>query len=107
VRTPLVPPEVLSQRLEEPAVPVGYAVGTRAEAIRLELVSGDITNYYRWLRGDGSKWKRVAGIEVGLDAPPIPFLRLPAMHAIIGLGRSLDEPFEDETRFYLAFRYRP
>ncbi|MFN2420989.1 MAG: hypothetical protein ABR527_06365 [Gemmatimonadota bacterium] len=107
VRTPLVPPEVLSQRLEEPAVPVGYAVGTWAEAIRLELVSGDITNYYRWLRGDGSKWKRVAGIEVGLDAPPIPFLRLPAMHAVIGLGRSLDEPFEDETRFYLAFRYRP
>jgi hypothetical protein len=82
-------------------------VGTRAEAVRLEFVSGDVTSYYRWIRTDGSKWKRVAGTEAGFDLPPTPFLRLPAIRAVVGLGRSLDEPFEDETRFYLALRYRP
>jgi hypothetical protein len=109
VRSPLVPPELLSQRVELPAVPVGYASGNRAASIQLAWVAGGVTTYYRWVSAGESidRWKRVTGIEIDSDAPAIPYLGLPGMRLIIGYGRSLDEPFEDEDRLYLAARYRP
>lgn len=66
-----------------------------------------MTSYYRWIRGSGSSWKRVAGIELAFDLPPLSWIRLPAISGSIGLGRSLDEPFEDKSRFTFALRYDP
>jgi hypothetical protein len=108
VRSPLIPPELLSQRLEDPAVPVGYAFGEKAASVRVEWVSGGVSTYYRWIAaGRSIDWKRVTGIEAAIDAPALPLLGLPAFHLVIGLARSLDPPFEGENRFYLSLGYRP
>jgi hypothetical protein len=95
-----------------PAVPVGYAAGDRAASVRLEWVSGGVSTYYQWLTAGESipsigSWKRVTGIEVGFDPPALPLLGLPATHLTLGLARSLDPPFEDENRFYVALSYGP
>jgi hypothetical protein len=88
---------------------VGYAAGNRAAAIRLEWVSGGVFTYYRWVSAGSSigDWKRVTGIEARVDDPPLPFLGLPGIGFTVGFARSLDPPFEDENRFYLALRYGP
>ena len=109
VRPPLLPSPVLSQRIEEPAVPVGYASGSKAASVTLEWVAGDVSTFYRWVSAGGSigDWKRVTGIELRVDEEALPFLGLPAFQATLGFARSLDEPFEDDNRFTFALRYDP
>ncbi len=109
--SPLLPPELLSQRLPLPAVPVGYATGTRAASLRIAWVSGGTGIYHQWVRagapGQKWRWKRVTGIESEVRTPALSYLGLPAIGMVIGFARSLDEPFEDDNRFYLAVRYEP
>lgn len=107
---PLFGGSVLSQRLPDPALPVGYAGGAEAASVRLAWVSpGGAETYYRWMSAGGSldDWVRVYGSEVALDAPPLPFLGLPPLRFVFGLARTLDPPLEDETRLYGGFTVGP
>jgi hypothetical protein len=41
-----------------------------------------------------------------VDAEAIPLVALPDLQFVAGYGRSLDPPYERETRFYAALTYR-
>lgn len=109
VGSPLVDPVVLSQRLPDPALPVGWAVGTRAASVRAAWRSNGRETYYRWTSAGESvgSWKRVFGSEISWTQPPIPFIALPAIDFTLGVARLLDPPLDGETRIYGSVRYRP
>ncbi len=110
VAPPLFGGPVLSQRLPDPAVPVGYASGEEAASVRLAWVSpGGAETFYRWMSAGGSvdRWVRVYGSQVALDAPRLPFLGLPPLRVVVGLARTLDPPADDETRLYGMFAISP
>ncbi|HET9332959.1 MAG TPA: hypothetical protein VFQ21_05190 [Gemmatimonadota bacterium] len=108
--SPLVDPELLSQRLPLPAVPVGYVAGERISTLRIELRGrGGLVPFW-WAGTAGEElgdWKRVVGIEWVLDRDGIPYLGLPATRLETGLARVLDEPLRKETRGWLSLSFRP
>lgn len=107
--SPIADPAVLSQRLADPALPVGWATGERAASIRLAWRSAGGETYYRWTSAGASigSWKRVVGSEVSLSQPPVAFLGLPAIDFTLGVARLLDPPLDGETRLYGSLVYRP
>lgn len=109
VASPLVDPVVVSQRLADPAVPVGWATGERAASVRLAWRSGGGETYYRWTSAGESigSWKRVFGSELSWSQPPLAFLGLPAVDLTLGVARLLDPPLDGESRLYGSVRYRP
>ncbi|HUP19035.1 MAG TPA: hypothetical protein VM778_03675 [Gemmatimonadota bacterium] len=102
IRPPLFDPALVSQRLSEPAVPVGYASGEEAASIRIAWVSEGSEIFYRWMSAGDSigRWKRVYGSQVAVDVPWLPFLAIPPLEVHVGVARTLDPPLEDETRLY-------
>lgn len=109
VGSPLVDPAVLSQRLPDPAVPVGWAIGTRAASVRVAWRRDGVETYYRWTSAGASigSWKRVFGTEIDFDVPPVPIIALPSIDFTLGAARLLDPPLDGETRIYGSLRYRP
>lgn len=109
VAPPLFDPAVLSQRLPDPALPMGWASGTEAASLRVAWRSRGGETYYRWTSAGESigRWKRVLGSEVAWRAEPLPFLGLPAFDFTLGVARLLDPPLDGETRIYGSLRYRP
>ncbi|MDX1661009.1 MAG: hypothetical protein R3326_04385 [Gemmatimonadota bacterium] len=109
VVSPIVDPAVISQRIPDPALPVGWSVGERAASIRLAWRSDGGETYYRWTSAGESigSWKRVVGSEASWSQPPVAFLGLPAIDLTLGVARLLDPPLEGETRLYGSVRYRP
>ncbi len=109
VASPLVDPVVVSQRLADPAVPVGWATGERAASVRVAWRSGGGETWYRWTSAGESigSWKRVFGSELSWSQAPLAFLGIPAIDLTLGVARLLDPPLEGETRLYGSVRYRP
>lgn len=108
VAPPLFDPAILSQRIPEPAVPVGYAKG-EPETYSVEIGSGALAARYRWLEGgeEPGRWRRVVAAEARYDQAALPLLRLPATRIAVGVGRALDPPFDDETRLWAVLALRP
>ena len=48
-----------------------------------------------------------SGVEVNLASDPIPLVKLPGLSVRLGAARILDEPLEDENRFWLGLAWRP
>lgn len=107
--TPLFDPAVLSQRLPDPALPVGWATGTEAASVRVAWRSPGGETYYRWVSAGSSigDWKRVVGTAIEWRTDPVPFLGLPAIDVGLGVARIFDDPLDGDTRIHAHLRYRP
>jgi len=100
----------LSQRVSAPSVPVGYAAGRKLGMGRLSArVPLSVQPYALWLSaGDKlTRYQRIVGAEREWDLSGIGFARLPATVVRFGVGYSLDEPYHEKIRPYLAITYRP
>lgn len=106
---PLFDPALLAQRVVMPALPVGVAIGTRAASYRVEL-SGDRIRPYFWSASVGDElrtWHHVVGLEWSYDFEGLWSVGFPNTQFIFGVGYSLSEPLQHETRGYVALSYRP
>ena len=106
--SPLIDPDLLPQRITMPALPLGVATGSRFATYRVSLPSLALTPYY-WAASAGEslgQWHRIVGLEWTFDMDGFAPARLPGVHARIGAGYSLDEPFRKKARVYIGLRYR-
>ena len=110
VAPPLTDPSLLSERVAEPALPVGIGYGRAVLRYRLATdVPGPLLAYFDGLSAGGSlaSWHRVYGAELKFATPSLGFARLPAVHILTGVGYSIDAPFRYKLRGYAAVRYEP
>jgi hypothetical protein len=110
VAPPLTDPSLLSERVAEPALPVGIGYGRAVLRYRLATdVPGPLLAYFDGLSAGGSlaSWHRVYGAELNFKTPSLGFARLPAVHILTGVGYSIDAPFRYKLRGYAAVRYDP
>jgi hypothetical protein len=106
---PLFDPALLSQRLTHPGLPLGYAGGRRALAVRGGATLLGLEPYL-WIVSAGEdlvRWQRVIGTEQTLAIPALPLVFLPSTILQAGVAYSLDEPVRHQTRAYLVLRFRP
>jgi hypothetical protein len=106
---PITDSALFSQRLAEPALPLGVAGGRHLLLQRVEDVIGPMAIYYDRLQTTASHTSThdVYGAEVRAAFPPVPFLALPSVSATGGVGYSISAPFKYKLRGYLALRYAP
>jgi hypothetical protein len=110
-RPPLMDDAILPQRITMPALPTGVAVGDRVFAFHASLPTGPLWPYYFGAsvaeRGESfERWHRVVGAELRLGTEAIALVALPDVQLVVGYGRSLDEPYRRESRFYTTLTYR-
>lgn len=106
---PLFDPAVMSQQVAMPALPAGALVGRQLTVLQARLDMGGLTAFGwagRVVSGRGG-WQRVVGIEQEVDTDPVPIARIPGMHAIAGIGYTLDEKPNRVLRFYGMATLRP
>ena len=110
VAPPLTDSAILSQRIAEPALPLGIGYGRAIMRYRFATdAPGPLLAYFDGLSAGGSlrSWHRLYGAELKFAVPPIGFVHTPAATATAGVGYSLNEPFKYKLRGYLAVRYQP
>lgn len=110
IRSPLVDPSVLSQRVALPATPVGVAGGRELYAYRVDALLGFALEPYYAAYGSRGGFRdpfRVIGAERTFASPAAPFIRLPALRMQAGVAYTLDAPFAYKTRGYVSLTYRP
>ncbi|MGE5182679.1 MAG: hypothetical protein ACM31C_11480 [Acidobacteriota bacterium] len=64
-------------------------------------------SYWEPVRAPASGWQRVLGAEQELETDPIPLLHAPGIHAVLGVGYTLDERPRRTWRLYGMTRFRP
>ena len=106
----LFDPAILSQQIAMPALQRGFLRGDGVRSWSAEIYGIlPVTPFY-WAadaRGDGRDWFRLYGVRSELEAPPIPYIRLPAVRVRFGLARLLDDPGKDDWRAWIALGYAP
>ena len=109
----LLPRSALANRIVVPALPAGTLLGEDYEGWRAEL-DGLLPAQLFWeshrLWSSGLKstdWFTLAGLEWRFETPPVPLARLPALDLRVGVAQTFDEPFEDETRWWVSVVARP
>jgi hypothetical protein len=106
---PLTDTALLSQRIVEPALPVGAVSGRQVLTQRLEYEAGFLAIYYdRFMTPrDGNARHDLYGAELRGTVPPVPFLAVPSASIVAGAGYSISAPFAYKLRGYVAVRYAP
>jgi Tol biopolymer transport system component len=106
---PLFDRALLAQRVVMPALPTGLSLGTRAASYRIGLPGDGIRPYF-WSASVGNglrDWHHVVGLEWSYELTGLWSVGFPDTRFTCGIGYSLSEPFEHETRGYVALSYRP
>lgn len=110
VGAPLTDPLFLAQRHAQPLLPLGALDGTRLLAFRAATPVGPLTFVYSGASAnDGgrfSRWQRTPALEVGFASPAIPMQSVPAVSAVAGVGRALDQEGRP-IRGYFTVSLRP
>jgi hypothetical protein len=106
---PLTDTALLSQRMPELALPVGVVTGTQILGQRLEDEVGPMAIYYdRFITpADHSEKHDLFGAEARGGLPPVPFLAVPRISGVAGVGYSISEPYKYKLRGYVALRLTP
>ncbi|HEX9105790.1 MAG TPA: hypothetical protein VF832_01145 [Longimicrobiales bacterium] len=106
---PLFDGSLMPQQVSMPALPAAALVGRRVLAGRASLDWAGATFYFWGARAQGGTpgWQRVIGAEQEVDTDPIPLLRIPGIHALIGVGYTLDEQPRSTWRVYGMTTLRP
>ncbi len=112
----ILPSDVLSQRLEMPALPSAISVGSSAFVYRVALDTRPLALYW-WggstaslvcspicpaLESKFSRWNRVAGAEWTASVASIPMAGTPAVRARVGIGESIDAPLRHRLVAYVG-----
>ncbi|MDQ3698328.1 MAG: hypothetical protein M3373_09930 [Gemmatimonadota bacterium] len=108
-RSSLFDPAVFSQRVTQPALPLGIAAGRRLLALRASTTLLGL-DAYAWAVSadeDFTTWHRLLGAERTFGLETIPLVHLPNVSAQVGAGYSLDQPFQRKVRAYLSLGFRP
>ncbi len=102
-------PALLSQRVAVPGLPTGTLSGSEVWLGRLTITTGLADLYAMGVttRAIDRGWHRVVGIERSVTLSQMPFVPLPAVETVVGVSRSLDEPYRNRTRGYFSIRFRP
>ncbi len=117
---PLIPADVISQRLPMPVLPSAIMVGSSAFTYRASIQTQPFSLYW-WggsttpalkssVRPTGesfTRWQRVAGIEWTQSVSAIPMAGTPPARALIGIGESIDAPVRHRVRIYAALVLDP
>lgn len=77
----------------------GWRVSTRVPVIPFEL-------FYQAHRIDSTRLA-LAGAQLTLSSAPNPILKLPGFDVSLGVAYGLDEPIENETKWWLGMTWRP
>ena len=106
---PMLDGELLAQRVLDPALPTGTAVGRDLVALRASMPLGVVSPYYATtsLAVGPRRWHRVYGIEASFASGYAPIVRLPGARIVVGVARSLDAPYARVTRGYATLVWRP
>jgi hypothetical protein len=108
----LTPAALLSQRVTMPALPATVGTGEQILTYRAATTLAGLTPYW-WSAstrsGDArfATWHRVFGVDFDLYQSPVAVLGTPGARLLVGLARSLDAPFAQETRAYGVITLRP
>lgn len=109
----LLPESILARRINAPALPAALLVGDEHESQRAELSVGLpgplFFERHRFWNDGGTKgeWLRLVGLETRFSFAPTPIGKIPAIDLRLGVARVLDEPLEDDTRFWITTVLRP
>lgn len=109
----ILPASARSERILQPALPIGVLTGSEHEMQKASLNTGLLPagvffERHRMLSTSGS-WRELslAGAELTLLTDPLPILKFPGLDVRIGVARIFDEPLEDETTFWLTMAWTP
>jgi hypothetical protein len=108
----LTSPALLSQRITMPALPATVATGEQILSYRAATTLAGLTPYF-WSASTRSgdvrfqTWHRVLGLDFDLYQSPVAVLGTPGARLLVGVARSLDAPFADQTRAYLVISLQP
>ena len=106
VAPPLTDSSLLTQRIAEPALPLGVAGGRYLLHYRFSTAGIiPVSLFFEGTQLD--HWHRVYGAELRYVVPPLGFVRIPGVDATAGAGYSIDEPYQYKLRGYLLVRYSP
>jgi hypothetical protein len=108
----LLPSDLLTQRLDMPALPSAISVNSSAFTYRASVDTRTLSFY--WWGGSTapagspfSVWQRVAGVEWTQSVAAIAMAGTPPARARIGVGESLDPPVRHRVRAYLSLVLDP
>ncbi len=92
-----------------PALPAGSLSGRRIVGGRASMDLAGVTVYAWGARTSqpAADWQRVIGVEQELELDPIPLVRAPGLHAVLGVGYTLDERPRRTLRVYGMTSFRP
>lgn len=113
VESSLLPASLLARRITAPALPAALLSGDEHESQRAELSIGLpgplFFERHRFWNDGGAKgeWLRLIGLETRFSFAPTPIGKIPAIDLRVGIARVLDEPLEDDTRFWITTVLRP
>jgi Tol biopolymer transport system component len=108
----LTPSAILSQRIVMPALPAVVATGDQVLTGRVATTLLGLTPFL-WSASsrDGpgrfEVWHRVYGVDFEVTQSPVSVLGTPGARLLIGMARSLDAPFANQTRGYGVISFRP
>jgi hypothetical protein len=108
----LTSPALLSQRITMPALPATVASGEQILSYRAATTLAGLTPYL-WSASTRSgdvrfqTWHRVLGVDFDLYQSPLAVLGTPGARLLVGVARSLDAPFTDQTRAYGVISLQP
>jgi hypothetical protein len=107
--SPLTDSALLTQRVAVPALPLGIAGGNQLLDQRVEGDLGPVALYYERLSAfttsDGNH--DVYGAEIQHTFRRVPFVDLPSVWLMAGMGYSISAPFKYKVRGYAGIRYTP
>lgn len=108
----ILPDSALANRILVPALPVGTAVGDEHEGERAALTGVlPLTIFAErhrvWSGNEKTDWLRLAGLEFAFTAGAIPLLKVPGLDFRLGVAHIYDEPFRDDTTWWIGTAWRP
>lgn len=99
---------VLAQRIEQPGLPFATRGGRRLAMLAAET-TGPLRAYHEWIAAgdDYGPWTRVIGLELAMETPRIPILRLPVGRVRTGVSHVLNAPLANATVAYAVLNLLP
>jgi len=113
VQSSILPESARSERILQPALPIGVLTGSEHEMQRATFDTGllPLAFFYERHRmlAASDQWSELSlvGAELTLSTDPMPILQFPGLDVRFGAARIFDEPMKDETTFWLTLAWRP
>ena len=98
----VVPDSLRVERIDDPALPRGFAFSNRYRSARLDVISGGMTFF--WRRYDLDRNVDVRGVELSVSAPPLAILKVAGFDLTLGAAKVSDVR---GVKGWIGLRWRP